>query len=96
MIAPSKENVAAACPVVRRRCIFIRHAQSEENVKISHIRAGWNRIVHDHKLPTGRQVRSGLELLRYELDAPVSEHGIISAYIPCNLQGIWTAIINIF
>eukprot|EP01041_Mallomonas_annulata_P007985 gene7985-16340_t len=54
--------------------IFIRHAQSTENVKIQNCVDGLKKI-QSYQLPTLREISSAVSLLRYELDAPISELG---------------------
>ena len=54
--------------------IFMCHAESTENIKIHNLVEGVYRL-QNLQLPLLQQVTSGISLLRYELNAPISDLG---------------------
>lgn len=54
--------------------IFIRHAESLENVKLRHVCKGVDAL-KSCKLPSSKQVWSGFELCKLDLDAALSTNG---------------------
>ena len=69
-----------------KRVFFVRHGQSEENVKFQDFCEGIHGI-RELKLPSHRQFQSSVQLLQCQLDSDLSELGkceflILSCFTP--------------
>lgn len=58
-----------------RKFIFIRHGQSEENLKFQHFCEGINGIKQKLKFPNTQQIQSSFQLLQNQLNSDLSELG---------------------
>ena len=71
-----------------RRIILIRHAQSEENIKVDALRGAWNRVTKEFRLPTWEQLKNILLLATCELNSNISALGNHCSEILVNYDNV--------